>query len=345
MARRQARSDDEWQPRPRRRRAVFSLAALAVLGALVWLAPAVVVHTSLRDRPLEAVFAGIDGRVTSRAATWQWWGGIEYRDVVLGDRAGRPLVAVPRVRIDRGLANLLLNPADLGAVRLIGGEALVEVRRGGSTIEDVLAPWLAAVVRTTAVPVSFELEVVDAAIEVVDLDRHDAWRITDLLAAGTVRPDATLAGWTISGRARHAGTPVRDLDAAANRVAAGTAGRLDRTTVAAGATAILARDGGWSVASPESQSASQPRTLAVAATRLPLGISSVLATRFAGTHVLDGLADVRLDITLPTPPVRVDDDDSPRPAARRNMADGIRVAGVVSGTQLAVCQADTLGEL
>ncbi|MFM7291605.1 MAG: hypothetical protein ACKO6B_10265, partial [Planctomycetia bacterium] len=47
----------------------------------------------------------------------------------------------------------------------------------------------------------------------------------------------------------------------------------------------------------------------------------------------------------PTPPVRVDDDDSPRPAARRNMADGIRVAGVVSGTQLAVCQADTLGEL
>jgi translocation and assembly module TamB len=388
MARRRSRSDDdwepqeEWQPRPRRRRAVFSLAALAVLGALVWLAPAVVVLTDLRDRPLEAIFSGIDGRVTSRAATWQWLGTIEYRDVVLRDRAGRPLVAVPRVVIDRGLASLLVNPADLGAVRLIGGEALVEVRHGGSTIEDVLAPWLAAVGQTTAVPVSFELEVVDAAVEVVDLERNDAWRITDLLAAGTVRPDATLAGWTISGRTRHTGTPLRDLDAAANRIAsdrvldsAGPAAaghvprppadgsppvdpsagdgrarpavRLDRTTVAAGATAILARDGGWSVSSPESQSAAQPRTLAVAATRLPLGISSVLATRFDATHVLDGLADVRLDITLPAPRGHGDGDDSapPRPAARRPPADGVRVAGVVSGSQLAICRADTVAEL
>jgi hypothetical protein len=388
MARRRSRSDDDWepqeawQPRPRRRRAVFSLVALVVLGALVWLAPAVVVLTDLRDRPLEAIFSGIDGRVTSRAATWQWLGSIEYRDVVLRDREGRPLVAVPRVVIDRGLASLLVNPADLGAVRLIGGEALVEVRRGGSTIEDVLAPWLATVVQTTAVPVSFELEVVDAAVEVVDLDRNDAWRITDLLAAGTVRPDATLAGWTISGRTRHTGTPLRDLDAAANRIAsdrvldsagpaaagpgarlptdgpapgepsAGTgrarpAVRLDRTTVAAGATAILARDGGWSVSSPESQSAAQPRTLAVAATRLPLGISSVLATRFDAAHVLDGLADVRLDITLPVPRGHVDGDDdaAPRPAARRPPAAGVRVAGIVSGSQLAICRADSVAEL
>ncbi|MFM9196141.1 MAG: hypothetical protein ACKOWG_10440, partial [Planctomycetia bacterium] len=65
MARRQARSDAEW--RPRRRRAVFSLAALAVLGALVWLAPEVVGHPSLRDRPVEAVGAGSEGRVTRRA--------------------------------------------------------------------------------------------------------------------------------------------------------------------------------------------------------------------------------------------------------------------------------------
>jgi translocation and assembly module TamB len=380
MARRHARSDDEWQPQPqpRRRRRVFSLAALAVLAAAAWFAPAVVVLTDLRDRPLAAIFDGIDGRVTSRAAQWQWWGTIEYRDVVLRDPAGRPLVAVPRVVIDRGLVSLLVNPGDLGAVRLIGGEALVEVRRGGSTIEDVLAPWLAAVAQATAVPASFELEVVDAAVELVDLERNDAWRITDLLAAGTVRPDATLAGWTISGRARHSGTPLRDVAAAANRIASdrvqdsagpvpsgspawdqagGPAGgadraspsaRLDRTTVAAGATAILARDGGWSVSSPDSQPTAQTRTLAVAATRLPLGISSVLATRFDAAHVLDGLADVRLDITLPPPhDASVGDDVGPprnKPPARP-AAETVRVAGVVSGSQLAICQAETLAEL
>ena len=77
MATRRSRSDDEWQPRPRRRRGVFALAALAVLVAAAWFAPAVIVLTDLRDRPLEAIFAGIDGRVTSRAAAWRWWGTIE----------------------------------------------------------------------------------------------------------------------------------------------------------------------------------------------------------------------------------------------------------------------------
>ncbi len=384
MAKRRSRSDDEWeqhdawQPQPRRRRrAIFWLAALAALGAAAWFAPAVIVLTDLRDRPLEAIFAGIDGRVTSRAAEWQWWGTLEYRDVVLRDREGRPLVAVPRVVIDRGLASLLVTPGDLGAVRLIGGEALVEVRRGGSTIEDVLAPWLASLTQASDVATSFDIEVVDAAVELVDLERNDAWRINDLLAAGSVRPDATLAGWTISGRTRHTGRPLRDLDASANRVAsdrvqdsAGPAvatqtpgrmdqaghpqtrsrvdpsGRLDRTTVAAGATAILARDGGWSVSSPDSQSTDKPRTLAVAATRLPLGISSVLATRFDAAHVLDGLADVRLDISLP-PSRRSSEEEEVGPPRKQptRPSETVRVAGVVSGSQLSICQADTLAEL
>jgi len=375
MARRQARTDDDWQPRPRRRW-VRRLLLTGVAGVVAaWFAPAVVVRTDLRDRPLELLFAGIDGRVTSREAAWNWWDCIEYRDVVLRDRAGRPLVAVPRVVIDRGLASLLVRPTELGAVRLIGGEALVEVRRGGSTLEDVLAPWLSNVLQTPAVPVSFELEIVDAAVELVDLERRDAWRITDLLAAGTVRPGATLAGWTISGRTRHSGVPLGDPEAAANRIAsdrvlesAGPAGRaapaggiepappaadaaprqtvsrLDRTTVAAGATAILARPGGWSVSSPDTPSAASSRTLAVAATRMPLGISSVLATRFDAAHVLDGLADLRLDITLP-PPSAAADARSASAAAPQSGFAGTRVAGVVSGSQLAVCRSDTLAEL
>ena len=65
---------------------MFSLAALAVLGGIGWITPAVLVHTSLRDRPLEGVFAGIDGRVVSAAATWNWLHGIEFRELVLLDR-------------------------------------------------------------------------------------------------------------------------------------------------------------------------------------------------------------------------------------------------------------------
>jgi hypothetical protein len=335
---------------------------LAVVAAGVWFAPAAVVLTDLRDLPLDKIFAGIDGRITSREAAWRWWGGIEYRDVRLCDSAGQTLVAVPQIVVDRGLLGLALNPADLGAVRLVGAEALVEVRRGGSGIEDVLAPWLAAGQPDRGLPVSFELELVDAAVELVDLERGEAWRITDILAAGTLRPDATLAGWTISGRARPASAPVRDPAAAANRVAsdrilppgrgmdpspgaasggppAARADRLDRTTVAAGATAILARDGGWSVSSPDRHEGSQPRSLAIAATRVPLGITRVAATRFDAVHALDGVADVRLDLGLPAAGMFPVD-----AAAARQQPGGtgeVAVTGVVSATRLSVCTADT----
>ena len=184
---------------------MFSLAALAVLGATAWMAPTVLVLTSLRDRPLEALFAGIDGSIASGSARWNWIHGIEFRDVILRDRAGNATALVPRVVIDRGLALLALSPHDLGTVRLVAPELLVEVRSGGSSLEDILAPWLAGFgADATASTPGFDLEVVDAAVELVDRDRHDAWRVSELMAVASVRANGGLAGWTVAGRVRHA---------------------------------------------------------------------------------------------------------------------------------------------
>jgi translocation and assembly module TamB len=291
-----------------RRGAVFSLAALAVLFACGWLLPGVLVLTSLRDRPLEAAFAGIAGSITSRAATWSWLGGIEYRDVVLADEAGRPVVAVPRIVIDRGLAALALDPRNLGTVRLVGGDAFVAVRPGGSTIEDVLAPWLATLAEPTGAAVSFELEVLGGAIELVDQPRHDSWRVVDLAVAGRVVHGVAAPGWAVSGRVLHAGEPLRDRAAVAGvgvRSAApreSGAPRLDRATVAAAATAALAREGGWTVSASGAAPGDGFQPLAVAATRVPLGISSVWATRFMTAYLAEGLADVRLDVAWPIEP-------------------------------------------
>ncbi|NCA11420.1 hypothetical protein EBR56_06375, partial [bacterium] len=120
--------------------------ALVGLAVCVGLAPRLLVLTELRDRPLQAAFAGIAGTVTSRSASWNWFGGIEFRGVALADASGRTVVAVDRIVIDRGLAALVADPRDLGTVRLVGGDAFVEVRPGGSTLEDILAPWLATLV-------------------------------------------------------------------------------------------------------------------------------------------------------------------------------------------------------
>ncbi|MFO0190834.1 MAG: hypothetical protein ACK54F_06255 [Planctomycetia bacterium] len=322
-------------PPRRRRRGIVWLAGVLALG---WLVPHVIALTPLRDEPLRLAFAGIDGRLASRSATWAWVRGIEYRDIVLYDRADRPVVVVQRAVVDRGLLSLLFHPTHLGTVRLIGGEALVEVRRGGSNLEDILAPYLASMAQAQALPVSFDLEVVDGALELVDLERQDTWRITDLVAAGTVHPGAEIAGWTVSGRVQHAGEPVLDLarvalEPATTNAATAIPARLDRATIAAGATATLARDGGWSVSSPEAVPAA-PRSLVLAGTRVPLGISSVWATRFAHDHLLDGLADLRLDITLP-----------PADAPAEQTGASSRVFGMVTGSQLAVCRSDTLEEV
>ena len=319
-----ARRHSRYRSGGRRRWAVFSLATLAVLAVAAWLAPRVLVLTALRNRPLEAAFAGIDGDVSSASAAWHWLGGIEYRDILLRDRAGRAVVAVPRLVIDRGLLALALDPRDLGTVRLVGAEAVIDVRSGGSSLEDVIAPWLAAQDAAAGGP-AFELEVADATVECRDVVRGDAWRLTDLTAVGTVGADARPTPWTVAGRVRHVdpsaagpagGPPAAPMPEAVDQ-------RLDRSTVAAAATAALARDGGFSLSCPVPEAGA--RTVTIAAHRLPLGISAVLATRLDGGWVCDGLADVRLDATLAEA--------------------GRRVVGTVAVEDLAVCRGATLAEV
>lgn len=348
MAIRQTRKRGQ---KPRRR--WLRLVAICAIGmAIVWAVPIVLVETPLRDAPLTMALAGIDGRVSSRGAIWNWAGPIEYRSITLADRTGRIVGVIPRLAISRGLIGLGANmvrgwawggPLDLGTVRVVGAEVLVEVRPGGSSLEDILAPWLAATSRPVDAPsaapssagVRCELEVIGATVELVDLPRDDSWRITEVLAAATFRPtvaaSAAVHGWTAAGRVQHGGRPsvAVVVDDAAQPA---DLPDFDRTAITAGATAALARDGGWSVSSPAA-AASGSQTLAVAANRLPLGISSVAATRFTTTHLLDGLADARLDIVLP------------EHAAEAATPGAFTLAGSVSVSQLAFCAADTLAEL
>lgn len=315
MARRHIRHDRD--ARPRRR--WVGVALVTLLGAAAWFAPAVLVHTPLRDRPLAMAFAGIDGSIASAGATWGWLDGVEYRDVVLRDRSGRAAVIVPRVVIDRGILRLAIDRSNLGTVRLIEPEALVEVRGDGSSLEDILAPWLASAGHAPAL----ELEVLGATVECVDTVRSDAWRLTEVIAAGTLEPDGVLSGWTAAGRLRHSeGQRTAPAVAVASAPAA-EPGRLDRSTIPTAAAAVLVRDGGWSLSSP-AIAPDGSRKMTVAAHRLPLGASSVVATRFGLSHLLDGIADLRLDIT--------------------EDASGRHVQGDTTIEQLAVCDSVALGE-
>jgi len=319
MVRRHARNGAGRRPR---RFAVFSLAALAVLGAAAWMAPTVAVLTSLRHRPLEVALEGISGGVSCGSARWTWLGPVSFHDVVVHDAAGRPVAFVPDLVIDRGLVGLALSPRDLGTIRLVGPEVVVEVRAGASSLEDLLGPWLAK--DGSAAPPACTVEVIDGVLEVVDAPRGDAWRVGGLFAAVTLDAAGTAVDWTVGGRLQHAGRPVTSAAPTPTTLPPTPASRrIERATVAAGTAAALARDGGFSLTAA-ANAADEPRRVTVAAHRLPLGASSVAATRYGAGHVADGLAEVRLDVAIGP--------------------DGSRISGSLAAEGLAVCAADTLAE-
>jgi hypothetical protein len=305
--------------KPRRRWVRGLVVITAVVVAIVSAAPAVLVHTPLRDRPLALAFAGIDGSITSSAASWRWMGGVEYRDVVLRDRSGRAAVFVPRLALDRGLLRLACEPRSLGTMRFVDPEVLVEVRGDGSSLEDIIAPWLAA----TARPLAIELEVVNGTVELVDTVHRVAWRLSDVIAAGSLQADGSLAGWTAAGRLRHSDGAAAVGNPRAAVPPPGAPVRLDRATIPAAAAAVLVRDGGWSLSSPPA-AADGGRTITLATHRLPLGASTVVASRFGLPYLVDGIADLRLDVSLD--------------------ATGRHLAGEAALERFAVCDAETLAE-
>jgi len=307
--------------RPRRRWKAGLLGAVAICGVAGFFAPAVIVHTPLRDLPLARAFAGIDGTIASGGAVWRWIGGIEYRDVILRDRAGKAAAFVPRLALDRGLLRLAVEPGSLGTLRLVDPELLVEVRSDGSSLEDIVAPWLAAATRR----VSVELEVVNGTVELSDTVHRVAWRLSDVIAAGRLAADGSLAGWTAAGRLRHSdGAAAVGITADAPAAAAANQPvHLDRATIPAAAAAVLVRDGGWSMSSPPA-AADGGRTITLATHRFPLGGSTLVATRFGLPYLVDGIADLRLDIA--------------------SDAAGRHVSGDATVERLAVCDAATLAE-
>lgn len=301
------------------------LVTAAVLLAMVWYAPAALTNTGLRDWILDEVFHGIGGTVTSRSASVDWFGRIEYRGVVFHDPRGREALSIERASLDRGLLRLLwdrlFSPGGrqaVGTIGLVGLNGTLEVREGGSNYEDLFLPWLGT--SSSSSRPSGTLELSDGRLEIVDVTRREAWRLEGIAAAGPIGDESVIDGWTVAGRLVHSSVgnpPVAESITQHSGSA--------RRSIAAAATAALARDGGWSVTVPVDPEV--VRSVTLATNRLPLGITTILGTRLGWTDVLDGLADLRLDLQLP------------QPTAGNN---AWRVTGTVAGSDVSLVDMATL---
>lgn len=129
-------------PAPRRRWRRRLLGFAVLVAALVWVAPAVVVKTALRNRIVAAATADVRGTVTVGGMSAGWLTAVELRDVVVTDAQGRTLLTVTKVVTSKSLLVLLRDRSDLGAIEVQSPVADVVAEGNTTNLEDTFAAFL-----------------------------------------------------------------------------------------------------------------------------------------------------------------------------------------------------------
>ncbi len=306
----------------RRWRWFTRLLKLVFVCFVIYQAPRLTGVKVVRDWPLEKIFEGLAGEISSGSATWDWFGPVVYRDLLIKTSDGEPLLAVDRLEVNRSALGLVFQPHDVGRIRLEGGRLSTAVWNGGSTIETVLEPWIQRISqnnqqtyvqspgenRNYKTPSGHDssymtgtIEIVDTTIELTDLRHGDVWLLNEIAAVipfpkytESGEPSFFPSGTICSGALRHAKEPQLKMVESFSRVEK----NVTRASIVNRANSMLARPGGWSVTVSEPETEGGKHSLVLGTTRCPAGISRIAANRFGWSHLLQGIIDVRADVLL-----------------------------------------------
>ena len=105
-------------PKAKQRRHWRLALVLAVLVAIIWLLPSIVVHTPLLHWILGKATADINGSVTVGSASLGWFSPIAVEGVEVKDAKGKSVLTLPAAIGDRSLLAILCNYTNLGTFRL-----------------------------------------------------------------------------------------------------------------------------------------------------------------------------------------------------------------------------------
>ena len=152
------------------------LGAAVLLLALLWLLPAIVANSPLRDWVLSSAVADLKGSVRARSASLGWFSLPRLSGLEIRDEQGQTVLEIPQIETDRSLLSLLWDYSRLGRIRLQRPALNVVVREDGSNVEDVLASYLAPRDQPMK-PVDVGLEIVDGKLSIHDARTGEAWEI------------------------------------------------------------------------------------------------------------------------------------------------------------------------
>ena len=121
---------------PRWRRAVVAssvVLAMVVMG--VGLLPAILIHTSLRNRVLSSGIGEDTQTVTSGTAAGGWLTPLVFYDVRIADSEGTFLCTIRELRTSQGLLGFLTGGDNIGKVTLVHPHVEVHVKKDGKWLE------------------------------------------------------------------------------------------------------------------------------------------------------------------------------------------------------------------
>jgi hypothetical protein len=275
-----------------RRRRYLKLALWALVPALVvWIAPAIVAHSSLRQQIIDRATTKLRGRVSVGSASFGWVSPVRLYDVKLVDSQGETLLAAESIATGRSLLGLLMRRDDLGVVRVENPQAQVSLRADGSNWEDLIEPVLQE--PSTGAASTLAIEIVNGSLVLDDAASGGQWRFENLdstiLLPATGAIEASLKGETIASASETAAGTA----ASSNAGFALGAKRETRANGAIGANGAKGQNGIFeAVLRWEAGSGAGKGQTTLKATQFPLDSLTPVLRRFVGPVALAGEATV-----------------------------------------------------
>ena len=183
------------------------LTASIVLLTLVALLPAIVSRTPLAGWLVSRASADLHGKASVGSIYLGWLSAPVLADVEIRDAEDRSLLTIGRARATRSLLYLLLNPSDLGEIRIEKPELSVVYDGSGTNLEEVFGELLES--GSTESSVAAELVVTDGTLTLIDTRLNQKWQINEFeLTVGIPADERSAIDVRASGRVadtEHAG--------------------------------------------------------------------------------------------------------------------------------------------
>ncbi|REJ66590.1 MAG: DUF748 domain-containing protein [Planctomycetota bacterium] len=154
------------QKKSRWRLRLFLFVLLLAVG--VWFLPWIVTRQPIRGIVLDRVLSDFSGQVVVDDISAAWLSPVEVRGLRVDDQDGKRLLTLKQARSEKSLATLLLQGSTPGTFFVREPVIEIELREGGSNLEDLLAELReddpAAPDEAASLPRPFALEVTEATI-------------------------------------------------------------------------------------------------------------------------------------------------------------------------------------